>query len=269
MNILVIGNGGREHALAWKAAQSKHVDTVFVAPGNAGTEQEPGLENVSVAADDLTGLLSFAKNNNVALTIVGPEIPLVLGIVDEFQAQGLAIFGPSKAAARLEGSKVFSKDFLKRHHIPTAEYASFSDIDEAINYLQLCAMPIVIKADGLAAGKGVIIAEDLQQAKDAVTSMLADNQFGDAGSTVVIEGVVVGDFQNNASADNGDLNGFYVQEEDADADADPATSEGIFVFGSVPEDVVVGDFVRVQGDVVEFAAPGGNKTYEVISIKYI
>jgi len=187
MNILVIGNGGREHALAWKAAQSKQVDTVFVAPGNAGTAQEPKVENIAIAADDIASLLAFAQSKNIALTIVGPEVPLVLGIVDDFQAQGLAIFGPSKAASRLEGSKAFSKDFLKRHNIPTAEYATFTEIDPAIQYLQQCVMPIVIKADGLAAGKGVIIAENLQQARDAVKSMLADNRFGDAGSTVVIE----------------------------------------------------------------------------------
>ena len=152
MKVLIIGGGGREHALAWKAAQSPRVEKVFVAPGNAGTAAEPGMENVSVAAEDIDGLLDFAKQESIGLTIVGPEAPLVAGVVDRFQAAGLRIFGPSAAAAELEGSKAFSKDFLARHRIPTAAYGSFTDLDQAIAYIRARGAPIVVKADGLAAG---------------------------------------------------------------------------------------------------------------------
>ncbi|AWL13304.1 Phosphoribosylamine--glycine ligase [Saliniradius amylolyticus] len=187
MKVLVIGGGGREHALAWKAAQSANVETVFVAPGNAGTAIEPKLENVAIGAEDIEGLLAFARDNAIELTIVGPEAPLVEGVVDRFQAEDLAIFGPSKGAAQLEGSKAFTKDFLARHQIPTAEYQTFTEIDPAIAYVREKGAPIVIKADGLAAGKGVIVATELAQAEDAIRDMLAGNAFGDAGSRVVIE----------------------------------------------------------------------------------
>lgn len=187
MKCLVIGGGGREHALAYKAAQSSEVELVYVAPGNAGTAQEPKLENVAIGAEDIDALLEFAKQQQIDLTIVGPEVPLVLGVVDRFQEAGLAIFGPSQGAAQLEGSKAFTKDFLARHNIPTAAYQSFTEIDPAIAYVQAQGAPIVIKADGLAAGKGVIVAQTLQQAEDAIRDMLADNRFGDAGSRVVIE----------------------------------------------------------------------------------
>ncbi|MCK2150769.1 phosphoribosylamine--glycine ligase [Marinobacter alexandrii] len=187
MNILVIGNGGREHALAWKAAQSPVADRVFVAPGNAGTAREPGLENVNIDVMDLDGLANFAATNNVGLTIVGPEAPLVAGIVDQFGERGLRVFGPSAGAAQLEGSKAFTKDFLARQKIPTAAYANFTDVDEALAYVREQGAPIVVKADGLAAGKGVIVAMTLAEAEDAIRDMLAGNAFGDAGSRVVIE----------------------------------------------------------------------------------
>ena len=187
MNVLVIGSGGREHALAWKSAQSPDVEKVFVAPGNAGTASEPGMENVAIRVDDFESLANFAASNNVQLTIVGPEQPLVEGIVNYFQARDLPIFGPSKGAAQLEGSKAFTKDFLERHQIPTASYGNFTDMDEALAYLQKVGAPIVVKADGLAAGKGVIVAMTLAEAEDAVRDMLAGNAFGEAGHRVVIE----------------------------------------------------------------------------------
>ncbi len=187
MNILIIGNGGREHALAWKAAQSPLADAVFVAPGNAGTAREPALQNVDISATDIDSLLAFARKENIGLTIVGPEAPLVIGVVDAFRNAGLKIFGPSEAAAQLEGSKAFTKDFLDRHQIPTAEYQNFTDIEPALAYLREKGAPIVIKADGLAAGKGVIVAMTLQEAEDAVQDMLAGNAFGDAGHRIVIE----------------------------------------------------------------------------------
>ena len=193
MNILIIGGGGREHALAWKAAQSPLADTVFVAPGNAGTAREDKLQNVAIKVEDIEGLRDFALQNDVGLTIVGPEVPLVLGVVDCFQAAGLKIFGPSKAAAQLEGSKAFSKDFLARHHIPTAAYGNFTDADEAVAYLKQQSLPIVIKADGLAAGKGVIIAQSEDEAIATIRDMLSGNAFGEAGSRVVIEEFLLGE----------------------------------------------------------------------------
>lgn len=187
MNILIIGNGGREHALAWKVRQSPLAEKVFVAPGNACTATENGIENVAISGTDLPALVAFAKDNNVGLTIVGPEAPLVAGVVDAFRANGLKIFGPTQAAAQLEGSKAFTKDFLARHNIPTAEYQNFTEVEPALTYLKEKGAPIVIKADGLAAGKGVIVAMTLQEAEDAVRDMLSGNAFGDAGSRVVIE----------------------------------------------------------------------------------
>ncbi|HEJ9175067.1 phosphoribosylamine--glycine ligase [Serratia nevei] len=187
MNILIIGNGGREHALAWKAAQSPLADKVYVAPGNAGTALEANLENVAVAATDIPALVAFAQSHDIGLTIVGPEAPLVIGVVDAFQAAGLKIFGPSQAAAQLEGSKAFTKDFLARHRIPTAEYENFTEVEPALAYVRRKGAPIVIKADGLAAGKGVIVAMTLQEAEEAVRDMLAGNAFGDAGHRIVVE----------------------------------------------------------------------------------
>lgn len=187
MKVLVIGNGGREHALAWKAAQSPLVESVFVAPGNAGTALEPALQNVDISATDIPALLRFAQNEKIGLTIVGPEAPLVIGVVDAFRAAGLKIFGPTEGAAQLEGSKAFTKDFLARHNIPTAEYQNFTDVEPALAYLREKGAPIVIKADGLAAGKGVIVAMTLEEAEAAVNDMLAGNAFGDAGHRIVIE----------------------------------------------------------------------------------
>ncbi|RNM21384.1 phosphoribosylamine--glycine ligase [Dickeya undicola] len=193
MNILIIGNGGREHALAWKAAQSPLADKVYVAPGNAGTALEPALENVNIAATDIPALLDFARQNAIGLTIVGPEAPLVIGVVDAFRAAGLQIFGPTQAAAQLEGSKAFTKDFLARQHIPTAEYQNFTDIEPALAYIRRKGAPIVIKADGLAAGKGVIVAMTLEEAENAATDMLAGNAFGDAGHRIVVEDFLDGE----------------------------------------------------------------------------
>lgn len=187
MKVLVVGGGGREHALAWKAAQSPLVSEVLVAPGNAGTLTEPKTRNVPVSSSDLDGLLDLAESESIALTIVGPEQPLVAGIVDRFEAAGLKCFGPRAAAARLEGSKAFTKAFLSRHNIPTADYQTFEQVDPALDYIRSRGAPIVIKADGLAAGKGVIIAANYQEAENAVRDMLEQNAFGEAGATVVIE----------------------------------------------------------------------------------
>ena len=193
MKVLVIGGGGREHALAWKAAQSPQVSQVLVAPGNAGTALEPKVRNVPLEVLDFQGLADLAKNENIGLTLVGPEVPLVEGVVDYFQQQGLAIFGPAKGAAQLEGSKAFTKDFLDRHQIPTAFYGVFTQVDEALAYLQEKGAPIVVKADGLAAGKGVIVAMTLSEAEEAVKDMLSGNAFGDAGARVVIEEFLEGE----------------------------------------------------------------------------
>ncbi|MGY4107927.1 phosphoribosylamine--glycine ligase [Aeromonas encheleia] len=187
MKVLIIGNGGREHALAWKAKQSPMVTRVFVAPGNAGTAHEGSIENIAIEATDIPALLAFAKAQQIGLTIVGPEAPLVKGVVDAFRAEGLAIFGPTAAAAQLEGSKAFAKDFLARHAIPTADYQNFTEVEPALAYLREKGAPIVIKADGLAAGKGVIVAMTLDEAEEAVRDMLSGNAFGDAGARVVIE----------------------------------------------------------------------------------
>mgnify|MGYP003601275615 FL=1 len=193
MKVLVIGSGGREHALAWKLAQSARVSEVLVAPGNAGTATEDKCRNVEVAVKDIDGLLALAQHEQVAVTVVGPEIPLVLGVVDAFRAAGLRIFGPTAAAAQLEGSKAYAKDFLARHGIPTAFYSVFTEVEPALAYLRDKGAPIVVKADGLAAGKGVIVAMTAQEAEDAVTDMLSGNAFGDAGARVVIEEFLEGE----------------------------------------------------------------------------
>lgn len=193
MKVLVIGGGGREHALAWKAAQSPDVEKVYVAPGNAGTALDEKIENIDLDVMDFNGLANFARENNIALSIVGPEAPLVEGIVDFFAKQNLRCFGPSKGAAQLEGSKAFTKDFLARHNIPSADYQNFTEVEPALAYLQEKGAPIVIKADGLAAGKGVIVAETLAQAEEAVKDMLSGNAFGDAGCRVVIEEFLEGE----------------------------------------------------------------------------
>lgn len=223
MKVLIVGGGGREHALAWKARQSSLVERVFVAPGNAGTELEDGIENVAIGAEDIEALLDFANDNRIDLTIVGPEAPLVAGIVDRFEESGLTIFGPSARAAQLEGSKTFTKDFLARHRIPSAAYQSFTEIDAACDYVERVGTPIVVKADGLAAGKGVIIAQSQAEAAAAITDMLAGNRFGEAGHRVVIEEFLQGEeasyicivdgeqvlpmasSQDHKARDNGDL----------------------------------------------------------------
>lgn len=223
MKVLIVGGGGREHALAWKAAQSPRVNHVYVAPGNAGTALEENMENISIGAEDISALLDFARNNDIGLTIVGPEAALVAGIVDAFAAAGLKAFGPSKGAAQLEGSKAFTKDFLARHHIPTADYGNFVDEAEAIAYIKQRGAPLVVKADGLAAGKGVILAHSEGEAIAAVRDMLSGNRFGDAGARVVIEEFLFGEeasficmvdgknilpmatSQDHKARDNGDL----------------------------------------------------------------
>ena len=193
MKVLIVGGGGREHALAWKAAQSDQVETVYVAPGNAGTAHEPKMENVALGAEDIDALLAFTQSNDIGLTIVGPEAPLVAGIVDTFTSAGLKIFGPGKGAAQLEGSKAFTKDFLARNNIPTAAYGNFTNEDEAIAYVKQQGAPIVVKADGLAAGKGVILAQTEEQAVAAIRDMLSGNRFGEAGARVVVEEFLTGE----------------------------------------------------------------------------
>ena len=193
MNVLVIGGGGREHALAWKVAQSARVKKIYVAPGNAGTAIEAKCENVAIATEDVDGLLTFAQANKIDLTIIGPEMPLVLGAVDRFRAAGLRCFGPAKASARLEGSKAFAKDFLARHKIPTAAYGNFTDVSAAEAFIKKMGAPIVVKADGLAAGKGVIVAATLDEAIAAMRDMLAGNAFGEAGHRVVVEEYLEGE----------------------------------------------------------------------------
>ncbi len=193
MKILIVGGGGREHALAWKIKQSADAEIVFVAPGNAGTALEEDIENVNINADDISGLLDFAQKQCIDLTIIGPEAPLVAGIVDHFEAAGMACFGPSANAAQLEGSKSFCKDFMARHKIPTAEYRTFTNTSQAINYIREKGAPIVVKADGLAAGKGVIVAQSEQEAIAAVSDMLSGNSFGEAGHRVVIEEFLEGE----------------------------------------------------------------------------
>ncbi len=187
MKVLIIGSGGREHALAWKCTQSPRVDEVLVAPGNAGTAREPKVRNVAGSSDDVEALARLARNENVALTIVGPEAPLVAGVVDRFNELGLPCFGPTAAAAQLEGSKAFTKDFLARHNIPTARYGNFTELAPALDYIRAQGAPIVIKADGLAAGKGVIVAHTLEEAEQAATDMLERGSFGEAGARIVVE----------------------------------------------------------------------------------
>ena len=193
MKVMVTGSGGREHALAWRASQSSDVDTVYVAPGNAGTALEPGLSNVDIDVMDIAGQVQFARDNDVALTIIGPEAPLVAGAVDAFKEAGLRCFGPGAAAAQLEGSKTFTKDFLSKYGIPTADYGSFDDPDEAIDYARTMQPPIVIKADGLAAGKGVILAPNHAEAESTIREMMTEGAFGEAGSRVVVEAFLPGE----------------------------------------------------------------------------
>jgi len=191
MKVLIIGGGGREHALVWKISSSPKVDKIFCAPGNAGISRI--AECVSIRADDVQGLLSFVKHNKIDVTVVGPEAPLVLGISDAFRSEGLKIFGPSKAASKLEGSKAFSKNIMLKYNIPTAEAGVFTDYDNAIEYIRKKGTPIVIKADGLAAGKGVIVATNEKEAADAVKAMMIDMVYGDAGKMIIIEECLTGE----------------------------------------------------------------------------
>ncbi len=193
MKVLIIGSGGREHALAWKCRQSPEVSEVLVAPGNAGTAREPGVRNVDVAADDIEGLLTLAQDEDVALTLVGPEAPLVAGIVDRFVEADLPCFGPTAAAAELEGSKAFTKDFMARHRIPTGRYRNFGELGPALDWIREQGAPIVVKADGLAAGKGVVVAATVAEAEQAARDMLEGNRFGDAGARIVVEEFLEGE----------------------------------------------------------------------------
>jgi phosphoribosylamine---glycine ligase len=193
MNILVIGSGGREHALSWKLSKSPKVKKIYVAPGNGGTHREPKVENVHIDPLDFNALIRFAKDKQISLTVVGPEAPLVAGIVESFEKAELPIFGPSQLAAKLEGSKAYAKEFMQKHKIPTAEYNSFNNLEEAKNYLEKINFPIVIKADGLAAGKGVVIAQDKATAQSTLENMLTEHTFGHAGDTVVIEEFLTGE----------------------------------------------------------------------------
>ena len=193
MKVLIVGGGGREHALAWKAAQSALVEQVYVAPGNAGTGGEARVANVAIDSGDIPALAGFAEAHKIGLTIIGPEAPLVAGVADVFRERGLACFGPGRAAARLEGSKTFAKEFLHRHAIPTAAWGSFNDLGAALAYLNSAACPVVIKADGLAAGKGVVIAETRAAAHGAITDMLTDRRCGDAARRVVVEEFLEGE----------------------------------------------------------------------------
>lgn len=193
MKVMVTGSGGREHALAWRIAQSVSVERVFVAPGNAGTDGDGKVGNVAIDVMDFDAQIAFARDEQIDLTIIGPEAPLVAGVVDRFKGEGLRCFGPSQKAAQLEGSKSFTKAFLARHRVPTAAYGVFSDADEAIGFAGAMTPPIVVKADGLAAGKGVVVARSLDDASRAIRDMLTDNAFGEAGSTVVVEEFLEGE----------------------------------------------------------------------------
>ncbi|WP_313645367.1 phosphoribosylamine--glycine ligase [Stenotrophomonas sp.] len=258
MKILVIGSGGREHALAWKLAQSPRVSEVIVAPGNAGTATEGKCRNVAIKVTDIEGLLKLAQDEAVGLTVVGPEVPLVLGVVDRFREAGLRIFGPTAAAAQLEGSKAFAKDFLARHGIPTAYYAVHTEVDAALAYLHEKGAPIVIKADGLAAGKGVIVAMTMAEAEAAVHDMLSGNAFGDAGARVVIEEFLEGEEASFISMVDGRIALPMATSQDhkrvGDGDTGPNTG-GMGAYSPAP--VVTPDVhARVMREVVEPTVAG-------------
>jgi len=258
MKILVIGSGGREHALAWKLAQSPRVSEVIVAPGNAGSATEGKCRNVAIKVNDIDGLLKLAQDEAVGLTVVGPEVPLVLGVVDRFREAGLRIFGPTAAAAQLEGSKAFAKDFLARHGIPTAYYAVHTEVDAALAYLHEKGAPIVIKADGLAAGKGVIVAMTMEEAEAAVHDMLSGNAFGDAGARVVIEEFLEGEEASFISMVDGRIALPMATSQDhkrvGDGDTGPNTG-GMGAYSPAP--VVTPDVhARVMREVVEPTVAG-------------
>mgnify|MGYP001609058693 CR=1 FL=1 len=258
MKLLVIGSGGREHALAWKLAQSPRIAEVIVAPGNAGTATEGKCRNAAVKADDLDGLLALAHGEGVALTVVGPEVPLVAGVVDRFRAAGLRIFGPTAAAAQLEGSKAFAKDFLARHGIPTAFYSVFTEVEPALAYLRDKGAPIVVKADGLAAGKGVIVAMTLDEAEAAVRDMLSGNAFGEAGARVVIEEFLDGEEASFISMVDGKTALPMATSQDhkrvGDGDTGPNTG-GMGAYSPAPV-VTPAVHARVMREVVEPTVAG-------------
>ncbi|MEK6162434.1 phosphoribosylamine--glycine ligase [Vibrio cholerae] len=254
MQVLIIGSGGREHALAWKVAQNPQVDTIYVAPGNAGTALEHKVQNVNIGITDIPALVAFAQDKAIELTIVGPEAPLVIGVVDAFRAAGLPIFGPTQGAAQLEGSKVFTKDFLARHNIPTAAYANFTEIEPALAYVREKGAPIVVKADGLAAGKGVIVAMTLQEAEDAIQDMLAGNAFGSAGSRVVVEEFLDGEEASFIVMVDGENVLPMATSQDhkrvGDADTGPNTACGMGAYSPAP--VVTQDVHdRVMREVID------------------
>ncbi len=258
MKVLIIGNGGREHALAWKAGQSNKIEKIFVAPGNAGTALEPKVENIDIGSSDIGALVDFARKKSIDLAIVGPEAPLVEGITEAFQDAGLNCFGPTRGAAQLEGSKVFCKDFLARNNIPTAEYKTFTEIEPAKAYIREKGAPIVIKADGLAAGKGVIIAQTEDEAISTTEGMLSGNSFGEAGRNVIIEEFLQGEeasfivmvdgknilplatSQDHKARDNGDLG--------------PNTG-GMGAYSPAPV-VTSGIYERIMKDVIEPTVSG-------------
>jgi len=264
LKILVAGSGGREHALAWALAKSDRVEQVLVAPGNAGTAAEPGVENVPVGAEDIDGLLELAKTAQIDLTVIGPEAPLVAGIVDRFKKHGLRCFGPTASGARLEGSKSYSKDFLQRYNIPTAGYANFSDIDAALTHVETCTIPTVIKADGLAAGKGVIIAHSREEAIDAVRLVMSDRAFGDAGNEVVIEDFLTGEEASFMAIIDGDdiLPLATSQDHKARDDGDKGPNTG--GMGAYSPAPVIDDAMaeRVMADVMRPTVEGLKKDGE-------
>ncbi|MEQ8482820.1 MAG: phosphoribosylamine--glycine ligase [Pseudomonadales bacterium] len=253
MKILVIGQGGREHALAWRALGCEGVTEVLVAPGNAGTAREPGLRNVEVASDDFDGLVSLARRESVALTLVGPEAPLVAGIRDRFDAEGLPCFGPTAAAAQLEGSKAFSKDFLARHGIPTARYRTFTDAAAAEAYIRAEGAPIVVKADGLAAGKGVVVAADVDEAVAAARSMLSGDAFGGAGRQVVVEEFLAGEEASFICLCDGTRALPFASSQDHKARDDGDTGPNTGGMGAYSPAPVITDAVhdRVMREVIE------------------
>lgn len=255
----MVGGGGREHALAWKLARSRNVEEVIVAPGNAGTALEPRVRNAPVAAEDIDGLLKLARDEHVGLTVVGPEGPLAAGIVDRFWGAGLRIFGPRSQAARLESSKNFAKEFMARHGIPTARHASFTDPEEALAYLDEVGAPIVVKADGLAAGKGVVVARTLDEARDAVCSMLENRSFGEAGARVVIEEFLAGEeasFIAMVGVDGAILPLATSQDHKARDDGDQGPNTG--GMGAYSPAPVVTDAIarRVMNEVMERVVAG-------------
>ena len=253
MKVLVVGNGGREHALAWRIRQSPRVREIIVAPGNAGTALEPGMRNLPIAATDIDGLLEFALSESIELTVVGPEAPLSLGIVDRFRAAGLRIFGPTQAAAQLESSKAFTKQFLADHAIPTAAYAVFTEVAPALAYVRERGAPIVVKADGLAAGKGVVVAMTLAEAESAIEEMLGGGSLGQAGSRVVIEEFLAGEEASYIVIADGEHYVALATSQDHkrrdDDDVGPNTG-GMGAYSPAP--VVTADIdARVRADVIE------------------